>query len=149
MVNNRKLLNKILGTISKLVFLDRRRNITYKNIKLYPSEIHLLLFIYHIQDTNITKIADHLGLTKGAISQTLSRLNRKGIIIKETEPLKKNQLHIQFTDKGKILMEHVNEFRSLLETEFLNYLESKSIEEKQLISDFLDTMISIMHKKVQ
>lgn len=149
MIDNQNLVTKIFDTISKLTSLDRRRNIFYKDIKLYPSEIHLLLFVYHIQDKNITQIADHLGLTKGAISQTLSRLNRKGIIIKETEPSQKNQLHIQFTDKGKILMEHVNEFRSLLETEFLNYLESKSIEEKQLISDFLDTMISIMHKKVQ
>ena len=149
MIDNQNLVNKIFETISKLTSLDRRRNIIYKDIKLYPSEIHLLLFIYHIQDKNITQIADHLGLTKGAISQTISRLNRKGIIIKETEPSQKNQLHIQFTDKGKILMEHVNEFRNLLETEFLNYLETKSIEEKQLISNFLDTMISIMHKKVQ
>jgi len=148
MVNNKKLVNKILETISKLVFLDRRRNITYKDIKLYPSEIHLLLFIYHIQDTNITKIADHLGLTKGAISQTLSRLNKKGIIIKETEPLKKNQLHVQFTNKGKLLMEHVIEFRNSLETEYLNYLETKSDEEKQIISDFLDALVSIMFNNI-
>jgi len=147
MVNKQKLVIKILETISKLTFLDRRRIITYKDIKLFPSEIHLLLFIYHIQDTNITKIADHLGLTKGAISQTLSRLNRKGIIIKETEPSKKNQLHVQFTNKGKMLMEHVIEFRNSLETEFLNYLETKSDKEKQLISDFLDKLVSIMYKQ--
>lgn len=147
MIDNVKLVSKILETISKLVFLDRRRNITYKDIKLYPSEIHLLLFIYHIQDTNITKIADHLGLTKGAISQTLSRLNRKGIIIKETEPSKKNQIHVQFTKKGKKLMEHVIEFRNSLETEYLNYIETKSDEEKQTISDFLDKLVSTMIKQ--
>ncbi|MFW9820271.1 MAG: MarR family winged helix-turn-helix transcriptional regulator [Candidatus Thorarchaeota archaeon] len=146
MEGNQTLVNKILETISKLTFLDRRRNITYKDIKLHPSEIHLLLFIYHIQDKNITQIADHLGLTKGAISQTLSRLNKKGIIVKETEPLQKNQLHIQFTEKGKILMDHVNKFRSFLETEFITYLESKSNKEKDLISEFLDTMVSVMYK---
>jgi len=148
MVNNVKLINKILETISKLTFLDKRRKITYKDIKLYPSEIHLLLFIYHIQDKNITKIADHLGLTKGAISQTLSRLTKKGIILKETEPLKKNQLHIKFTNIGKVLMEHVIEFRNSLETEFLNYLETKSDEEKQIISDFLDILVSIMYNDI-
>ena len=146
MVNNLKLVNKILETLSKLTFLDKRRKITHKDIKLYPSEIHLLLFIYHIQDTNITKIAEHLGLTKGAISQTLSRLNRKGIIINITDPSKKNQLQIQFTNKGKVLMEHVIEFRNSLETKYLNYLETKSDEEKQTISDFLDTVVSVMHK---
>lgn len=148
MINNLELVNKILETVSKVTFLERRRKITYKGIKLYPSEIHLLLFVYHIQDKNITQIADHLGLTKGAISQTLSRLHKKGIIIKETEPFQKNQLHIQFTDQGKILMDHVNEFRGFLETEFLSYLKTKTSGEKQLISDFLDTLVSIMFKKI-
>ena len=133
MINNLELVNKILETISKITFSDRRRKITYKGIKLYPSEVHLLLFIYHIQNTNITKIADLLGLTKGAISQTLSRLHKKGIILKRTEPSKKNQVHVQFTNEGKMLME------------YLNFLESKSDEEKQTISDFLDTLVSIMH----
>jgi len=148
MKDNWDLVNKIFETISKLTSLERRRNIIYKDMKLYPSEIHLLLFIYHIQDKNITQIANHLGLTKGAISQTLSRLFRKGIIVKETEPLQKNQLHIQFTEKGKVLMDHVNEFRNFLETEFISYLESKSNNEKNLISEFLDTMVSVMYKKV-
>ncbi len=148
MITNQNLTGKILETISKLAFLERRRKITYKGIKLYPSEIHLLLFVYHIQNKNLTQIADHLGLTKGAISQTLSRLNKKGIIVKETEQLQKNQLHIQFTEKGKKLMNHVNEFRNLLETELISYLESKSSKEKNLISEFLDKMVSVMYKKI-
>jgi DNA-binding MarR family transcriptional regulator len=145
MINNQKLVNKILETISKLTFVERRRTITYKDIELFPSEIHLLLYVYHFQDKNLTKIADRLGLTKGAISQTLSRLTMKGIILKKTEPLKKNQLHIQFTNKGKILMDHVFEFRKSLETQLLSYLETKSVEEKQLISNFLDLLVSIMY----
>lgn len=145
MITNQNLVSKILETISKLAFLERRRKITYNGIKLYPSEVHLLLFIYHIQDTNITKIADHLNLTKGAISQTLSRLNNKGIIKKRTEPSKKNQVHVQFTNEGKLLMEHVIEFRNSLETKYLNFLETKSDEEKQTISDFLDALVLIMH----
>lgn len=147
MNNNSELVGKILETISKLTFLDRRRKITYQDIRLYPSEIHLLLFIYHFQDTNITKIAERLGLTKGAISQTLSRLYKKGIIIKRTEPSKKNELQIQFTKKGQSLMDHIIEFRTSLETKYLDFLKTKSDKEKQIISEFLDTLISIMDHK--
>lgn len=145
MKNNLDLVNKIFETISKLTFLERRRKITYQDIRLYPSEIHLLLFIYHIQDTNITNIAERLGLTKGAISQTLSRLHKKKIIIKKTEPSKKNELQVQFTKKGQLLMDHIIEFRKSLETKYLNFLETKSDKEKQIIFDFLDTLVSIMH----
>jgi DNA-binding MarR family transcriptional regulator len=144
MINNLDLVNKIIDTISKLTFLDRRRKINYHDIKLYPSEIHLILFIYHIQNTNITKIAEQLGLTKSAISQTLSRLQKKGIIKKRTEPFKKNELQVQFTKEGQSLMEHVIEFRSFLETQYLEFLETKSDKEKQTISEFLDTLVLIM-----
>jgi hypothetical protein len=45
-------------------------------------------------------------------------------------------------------MEHIIEFRNSLETKYLNFLETKSDREKQIISDFLDTIVSIMdHNK--
>lgn len=147
MINEKELVNKIFKSISKIVFLDRKRIINYKDLKLFPSEIHLLLFVYHIQNTNITKIADHIGLTKGAISQTLSRLNRKGLIIKETDPYKKNQLHIQFTQKGEILMKHIIEVKKDMEDEYSKYLKTLSDKEKLVISNFLDKLVSILHKQ--
>ena len=147
MINEKELVNKIFRSISKIVFLDRKRIINYKDLKLFPSEIHLLLFVYHIQNTNITKIAEHIGLTKGAISQTLSRLNRKGLIIKETDPYKKNQLYIQFTQKGEILMKHIIEVKNDMEDEYSKYQKTLSDKEKLVISNFLDKLVSILHKQ--
>ncbi len=144
MVSDKLLVSKILQTISRLTFLDKKKIINFEDLKLYPSEIHLLLFIFHIRDTNLTKIAEFIGLTKGAISQTLTRLVKKGVITKETEPYKKNQLHIQFTPKGEKLMKHVVDFRNSLEQRYLNYVNTLSDEEKKVISHFLDKMVLIM-----
>ena len=73
----------------------------FKGTSLYPSEIHLLLVIKNEIDSNATKIAEQLGLTKGAISQTLSRLEKKGIIFKTKDPYHKNELNLSLTDFGK------------------------------------------------
>ena len=144
MVSDKLLLNKIFQSISNLTSLDRKKIIHFEDLKLYPSEIHLLLFIFHIRDTNITRIAEFLGLTKGAISQTLTRLAKKGVIHKETEPHNKNQLHIRFTTRGEKLMKHVIEFRNSLEEKYLDYISTLSNEEKKIISHFLDKMVKIM-----
>jgi DNA-binding MarR family transcriptional regulator len=144
MVSDNLLLSKIFQSISTLTSLDRKKIVLFEDLKLYPSEIHLLLFIFQIRDTNITRIAEFLGLTKGAISQTLTRLVKKGIIHKETQPHKKNQLYIRFTPKGEKLMRHIIQFRNSLEEKYLNYISTLSNEEKNLISHFLDKMVKFM-----
>lgn len=147
MIQNKELVNKILESISKIAFLNRRRIVIHHDLKLYPSEIHLILFVYYVQNTNITKIANKLGLTKGAISQTLSRLYDKGIIIKMTDPYKKNELHVQFTSKGLTLVKHLIEIKKHIENEYLIYIKTLSEEDKHVISDFLDKIVSIMHSQ--
>ena len=147
MISDKLLLTKIFQSISTLTSLDRKKIINFEDLRLYPSEIHLLLFIFHIRDTNITRIAEFLGLTKGAISQTLTRLAMKGVILKESEPYKKNQLHIRFTPKGEKLMNHVIEFRNSLEEKYMKYISSLSGEEKKVISHFLDKMVTIMQNQ--
>ena len=147
MIKDEKLVNKILDHISKLTFLDRRKIFTFEKIKLYPSEIHLLFYIHDGQDTNLTKIAKHVGLTKGAISQTLSRLQKKGVIIKEPDSNRKNELHVTFTKMGKNLMEHVIKIKGTLGLGYFAYIKTLSEEQKELISNFLDIMVSVMDKE--
>ncbi len=138
------------GNITHFVIinsLDKKRVIIHEGQKLHPSEIQLLMFLYHVQATNITAIADKMDLTKGAISQTLSRLQKKGIISKEMFPEKKNELHVQFTEQGSLLMGLLNKGKVSLERKYLRYIKTLSEKDKQVVSEFLDKMISIMAKQ--
>jgi len=146
MFQERELVAKILDSIALLVSLDKKRVVTHDGKKLHPSEIQLLMFLYHVQDTNITAIAEQMGLTKGAISQTLSRLQKKGIISKEMYPEKKNELHVHFTDTGEELMAQLNKSKKSLEGKYRRYIQTLSNKEKEAISNFLDKMVSIMER---
>jgi len=146
MSQDRELVAKILDSIDLLVSLDKKRIFTFEGEKLHPSEILLLMHLYHKQDTNLTAIATQMKLTKGAISQTLSRLQKKGIISKEMYPEKKNELHVQFTDSGAQLMAQLNKGKKSLEGKYRRYIQTLSKKEKETISNFLDKMVSIMTK---
>jgi len=146
MSQDRELVAKILDSIATLVSLDKKRVVTHQGEKLHPSELQLLMFLYHVQDTNITAIAKEMGLTKGAISQTLSRLQKKGIISKEMFPEKKNELRVQFTDSGEQLMIQLNKNKKSIEGKYRRYIQTLSAKEKQAISNFLDKMVSIMSR---
>lgn len=146
MSQDRELVAKILDSIATLVSLDKKRVITHEGEKLHPSEVQLLMFLYHCQDTNITAIAGEMKLTKGAISQTLSRLQKKGIINKEMVPEKKNELHVQFTESGEQLMTLLNKGKKSVEGKYRRYIQTLSKKEKEAISNFLDRMVSVMSK---
>jgi DNA-binding MarR family transcriptional regulator len=148
MVTDLEIVEKILETLGKVSSMDRKRRFHFEDINLYHSELHLLLFVYSEQNTNITLIAQKIGLTKGAVSQTLSRLENKGIITKQTDPYRKNELKVMFTEKGKALMREVVKIKENAEQKYVKYISSLSYNEKMAIYDFMD-WLGMMHNKNQ
>jgi DNA-binding MarR family transcriptional regulator len=67
---NEEIKEQIIQVINKTIFKEKKKIFKFKEVSLYPSEVHLMLVIKNKIDTNATEIAKQLGLTKGAISQT-------------------------------------------------------------------------------
>lgn len=127
--NSETLAKQILVIINKLIFLERKNVFPYRNLKLYPSEIHLMLLIGDEQGNNVTKMAGKLGVTKGAVSQTLSRLEKKGILEKTKDPFNKNELIVTFTQIGEDALDKYREMRMAFLNHFVNYFSSLSESE--------------------
>ena len=125
--------------------LEKRNIFKLKGIKLYPSEIHLSLFINKELDSNATRIAEKLGLTKGAVSQTLTRLEKKGIVRKKKNPFYKNELTVSFTPFGKeVIGAYIKKIKDTHE-QYDRYLSSLREEERSVIKKFIkniDAMIA-------
>lgn len=134
---NRELIEQIFIFLNKVIFLEKRNIFQLKGVKLYPSEIHLILFINKELDCNATRIAEKLGLTKGAVSQTLTRLEKKGIIEKTKDPFNKNELTISFTSFGKEVMGAYLKKRKSANEQYDKYLSSLKAEERSVIKRFI------------
>ena len=92
---------QIIRVIDKIIFSEKKKVLKSNGTSLYPAEIHLQLMIENDIDTNATKISEQLGLTKGAIPQTLSHLEKKNIITKSKDPYTINELTMSLTDFGR------------------------------------------------
>jgi len=86
---------------NQLVFLEKRYVFRHGELDLHPSELHLLLAIKDEPEANATKLAGRLGVTKGAVSQLLKKLEAKGVIEKTSDPAQKNEITSTFTRLGK------------------------------------------------
>ncbi|MFU0832114.1 MAG: MarR family transcriptional regulator [Oscillospiraceae bacterium] len=67
---------------------------------LHHSEIHLLAFLKQHPKLHQAQAAKMLGLTRGAVSQTVNRLEKKGFLVKRKDPNNRRRMFIYLTEKG-------------------------------------------------
>ncbi len=82
--------------LSKLTESERLHGYGY-------SEVHAIAAIAAIDHANVTKIAAHLHMTRGAVSKIAKRLRHSGCITPYTEPGNKKEVYYHLTEKGAAL----------------------------------------------
>jgi len=134
----------IFRIMNKILFLEKKRVARYEGVRFYPSEIHLLLLIAEDQSANATRMAEMLGITKGAISQTLSRLEKKGVLDKDKDPRRKNELVITFTPLGKRAVAEFLRVQRSVQRQFDQCLGGFSDREQAVIDRFLNQFAAVL-----
>lgn len=139
MKTNLKELHRRIGNVAnRLIFLEKKSLLNHGSLKLHPSEIHLMLVISQEPDLNAGEMASRLNVTTGAVSQTLSRLEKKGALVKQRDPARKNKVRVSFTREGKEALDAFNHSRAGARMEFAAYLEGLSESEGKTVAEFLD-----------
>lgn len=137
---NEEISGHIMQVLNKTVFTEKKKILKFSGISLFPSEIHLLLVIKNDISTNATEIAKQLHLTKGAVSQTLTRLEKKGVIAKTKDPYNKNELTVSITDFGKQAYELCQSGLKAFNKAHDDYLAGLNAGDKEVILNFLKHM---------
>ena len=81
-------------------------------IPLYRKEIHTLQAIGRHPKINITALAEYKGVTKGAVSQTVTRLIKKGMIRKQYSEASKKEVVLELTDLGWVGFQNHEKFHA-------------------------------------
>ena len=67
---------------------------------LYFTEVHTIMVVAGNEEVNMTKLAEIMGVTKGAISQTIRKLVNKNLIIR-TNINNRKEINLRLSEKGK------------------------------------------------
>ena len=126
--------------INRLVFLEKRSVLQMGTLRLHPSEIHLMEVIREDPDLNASEMAQRLGVSNGAVSQTLTRLQKKGVIEKVRDASLKNRVTATFTESGRQAIELFEHERASSSQAFATYLNNLSDQERAVINGLLQHM---------
>ncbi|KWX71903.1 MarR family winged helix-turn-helix transcriptional regulator [Paenibacillus jilunlii] len=104
-----------------------------------PSEVHCIESIGKNVDSNVTKLAESLYMTRGAISKITKKLTEKGLIESYQKPDNKKEIYYRLTEQGEV----VNKIHEELHKEFQE--RDKAVFE-HLTEEQLDSMLNFMEK---
>jgi DNA-binding MarR family transcriptional regulator len=105
--------------------------------RLHPAEIHTVSAIAGAGTVNVTELAGKLGVTKGAVSQMVSRLEKKGLVRKSRDRANDKEVLLDLTRRGKKAHEGHARFHGGMYGEFTAMMESMSPEQAMLFGDVL------------
>jgi DNA-binding MarR family transcriptional regulator len=97
-------------------------------------EVHCIDFIEKSPDSNVTKLADTLRVTRGAISKTMKKLLEDGAIEKYHKHGNKKEIYFKLTDIGRgIYEEHEKMHQTRIDKDRIFFQNLNEIEKNELI----------------
>ncbi len=86
--------------MAKFILLEKRQVFRSGDDCYTSNDLHLIDTIGRFPHANVTEIANHQGVTKGAISQKLNRFEKAGLICRYKDSDNSKEVLIELTDSG-------------------------------------------------
>ncbi len=87
--------------------------------RIYPAEMYAIEAIGRTPGINVTHLADSLGVSKGAVSQTVGKLVRKGLVRKVGGTRSAREVRLLLTQRGRVAFRNDEKFYRLAHRLFL------------------------------
>jgi DNA-binding MarR family transcriptional regulator len=114
---------------------------------LSGSEIHLIEVVGQNEGLSVTDLARRLGITKGAVSQTLKRLEAKEIIVKEVDPRNISRITVSLSTKGQVAYYSHLQWHETVDGGFRNYFVRLPEDKIRFLEEFLSILEQFLKKR--
>lgn len=113
------------------------------------SETHCIDYIGRLELPNVTKVAEHMGMTRGAISKMTKKLLAKGLIEKYTLETNKKEVYFKLTDQGRLLFDKHAKRHQRWEKRDMEFLARYSVEDVRTVSRFMTEFNGYLEEQIE
>ncbi|MGI6407049.1 MAG: MarR family transcriptional regulator [Syntrophaceticus sp.] len=111
------------------------------------SEVHCIDLIGTIEYPNVTKIANEMYMTRGAISKICKRLLKKGLVESYQRPDNNKEIYYRLTEEGRHIYNEHKKLHSQARQEKLSVINTYSEYEQSIILCFLNDINRLYNRK--
>ncbi len=113
------------------------------------SETHCIDFIGRLERPNVTRVAEQMGMTRGAISKMTKKLLAKGLIEKYTLETNRKEVYFRLTGEGQMLFdEHARRHRRW-EKRDMEFLMRYSAAETAVVCRFMQEFNEYLEAQIE
>jgi DNA-binding MarR family transcriptional regulator len=117
---------------------------------LGSSEIHLVEMTGDNEETlGITDLAKLIGVTKGAVSQNLKKLEKKGFIKKIEDPCNCSRSIVKLTTKGKTAYYAHKHWHETMDGGFDSYVKNLSPDKIAFVIEFMSKVEDFLKRALK
>jgi len=99
--NKDKISYSLLRLVTKISEMECKVRNYGTDVPLYEAEIHMIKAIKESEGIHVTGLAEQLGVTKGAVSQIIAKIDKKGMIVKDRDASNQSRLVLRLSEKGE------------------------------------------------
>ncbi|MFA5905511.1 MAG: MarR family winged helix-turn-helix transcriptional regulator [Desulfobacula sp.] len=116
---------------------------------LSHSEIHLIEIVGDNNNLSVTDIGNLLGITKGAVSQSLKKLGAKGFSEKKTDPENLSRTIVTLTSKGYTAYYAHKHWHETMDGGFAKYLDDMDEKDIDVVIRFMEKIEDFLERRVR
>lgn len=113
------------------------------------SETHCIDFIGRLELPNVTKVAEHMRMTRGAISKMTKKLLAKGLIEKYTLETNKKEVYFRLTEQGKVLFDEHAKRHERWEKRDMEFLAKYPREKVVTVYEFMQEFNDYLEEQIE
>lgn len=127
---------------------DKKR--TYgTDLPLSKAEIHTIAAVGSHPNINITSLAEHLGITKGAASQMIYKLVDKGVVEKKVSPDSDTEVVLNLTEDGMINYKAHEEYHRQTNDKAMKLLEDMPDSFYQYMLEYFSAFEKVIDENLE
>ncbi len=135
--NAHEITRQLLDVVEQFNKYDKQSRTFGTDHELFVAEIHLIAFIGNSENCCISDIAKSMQVTKGAVSQMVKKLEKKGYLIKLVDSENKTRVLVHLTQKGRNAFEGHLRYHEELDVKIFNVLQTYNSQQRSTIYKFL------------
>lgn len=145
-MNSEQITNLLRNVIDEVVAKEKRPVTLSTNELIYRFELHIIEAIGNNANITVNELAKKMNVTKGAISQVVTKLVQKGIVVRNKNLYNKKIVELVLTSKGEKIYQGHEQFHANINEQISEHLSKYSEAELQLIYDVLLKIKNLMTK---
>lgn len=131
---------KLIRLAMEFGTIEKRIRTYGVGVAIHEAEIHMIKAVKEAEGIHVTGLAERFGVTKGAVSQLLAKLEKKGLVSKEPDSANLSRLRLKLTPRGEQAYARHEELHALFDSTVENQLGRHPESFTTDLCRFLDSM---------